>query len=145
VLAGEIGAPIFLARVCRWALAGGGSLALQLAIQGLLIGALAMPARAGIVLAYELALVLHFLINDRWVFSQKEGSAWRRLAAFHASALIAEGLTLVVAFAVLSTPLAALLGPALAPCAATIAGTGAAAAITFSASFFWIWRPARAA
>src|SRR6476660_7406068 len=100
-----------LRQVCRWALSGGGSLLLQLALQGVLITALAVPARLGIVLAYEVALVAHYYVNDRWVFGQRHPS-WRRLVAFHASALTAEAVTLAVALAVLSGPAAVLLGPA---------------------------------
>ncbi len=164
--------PAGLLRLVRWALAGGGSLVLQLAIQGVLVQLLALPPKLGIVVAYELALVAHFFVNDRWVFEQQGRAAgthrqhgpsvhkqpdrempgqqsgrpvaqgqWRRLAEFHTSALVAEALTIGVAFLLLSGPVAALLGPALAPFAATIAGTLAATAVTFSASFFWIWRP----
>jgi putative flippase GtrA len=133
--------PPGLLRVARWALAGGGSLVLQLAIQGLLVEWLAMPARWGIVLSYELALVAHFVVNDRWVFeSQERGGAWRRLAAFHASALGAEALTVAVAFIALAVPLASLVGATGAPYVATTLGVIAATTVTFSASFLWIWR-----
>ena len=131
--------PAFL-RLIRWGLAGGGSLLLQLVIQAALVTVLGFPAHPGIVLAYELALVAHFLVNDRWVFGQARPS-WRRLVEFHGSALAAEAVTLAVAFVVLSGPAVTLLGPTVAPFAATIAGTAAATALTFSASFFWIWRP----
>jgi len=91
----------------RGLLAGGSSLALQLLIQGMLVDWLTLPARWGIVLAYELALVAHFFVNDRWVF-EAEGRAgvWRRLVAFHAAALGAEAVTLAVAFVALAAPLA---------------------------------------
>src|SRR4051812_41545298 len=130
-----------LLRLVRWGLAGGGSLALQLALQSVLIQALALPAQLGIVVAYELALVAHFFVNDRWVFAPQHcrslpsrGVAGgprqrgrrgqlRRLGEFHASALTAEAVTLAVAFLLLSGPAPALLGPALTPLAATIAGT----------------------
>ena len=133
--------PPGLLRVARWALAGGGSLALQLVIQGLLVDRLAVPARWGIFLAYELALVAHFFVNDRWVFeAYGRAGAWRRLVAFHASALGAEAVTLAVAFVVLALPLANLVGATLVPYVATTAGVAAATAVTFSASFLWIWR-----
>jgi putative flippase GtrA len=166
--------PAGLLRLARWGLAGGGSLVLQLAIQGVLVQTLGLPPKLGIVVGYELALVAHFFVNDRWVFEQQGRRAgthrqvergvqrqpdgemrrqqsggpaaqgqWRRLVEFHTSALVAEAVTLAVAFLLLTGPVAALLGPALAPFAATIAGTLAATAVTFSASFFWIWRPQR--
>ena len=166
--------PAGLLRLVRWGLAGGGSLVLQLAIQGVLVQMLALPPKLGIVVAYELALVAHFFVNDRWVFEQQGRAAgthrphgpslheqpdgevrrqrsgrpaaqgqWRRLVEFHTSALVAEAVTIVVAFLLLTGPVAALLGAALAPFAATIAGTLAATAVTFSANFFWIWRPQR--
>jgi putative flippase GtrA len=132
--------PAFL-RVLRWVLAGGGSLALQLVIQGVLVDWLAVPARAGIVLAYELALLAHFAVNDRWVFGAHQGrGVWCRLLAFHAAALGAEAVTLAVAFLLLGGSAVALLGPTLAPYLATVAGVIAATAVTFSASFLWIWR-----
>jgi putative flippase GtrA len=133
--------PPTLLRVTRWALAGGGSLVLQLVIQGVLVDWLSMPARAGIVLAYELALLVHFVANDRWVFAaHQERGVWRRLAAFHVAALGAELVTLAVAFLLLASPAVALLGPTLTPYVATVAGVIAATAVTFSASFGWIWR-----
>jgi hypothetical protein len=42
-------------RVARYLVAGGGSLLLQLAIQGLFITLLGLPARPSIVVAYEIA------------------------------------------------------------------------------------------
>jgi putative flippase GtrA len=133
--------PPALLQVMRWALAGGGSLVLQLVIQGVLVDWLATPARLGIVLSYELALLAHFCVNDRWVFAADgRRGVWRRLVAFHAAALGAELVTLVVAFLVLAGPAATLLGPRLAPYVATICGVIAATAVTFSASFGWIWR-----
>lgn len=129
-----------VARIVRYAAAGGGSLVLQLVLQALLISALSFPVRVGIVASYELALVAHFFANDSWVFAERRLS-WRRFVAFHATALTAEGVTLGCAFAFLASPLATLLGAALAPSAATIVGTGAAVSVTFCSSFFWIWRP----
>lgn len=127
-------------RVLRWAAAGGGSLALQLLIQGALISGAGWPDRISITLAYELALVAHFFVNHRWVFAGG-GSVWRKLAEYHVASLSAEALTLAAAFVVLSSPLATLLGPAAAPYAATVLGTAVAMAVTFTSNFFWIWRP----
>ncbi len=141
---GRVSIPLALLRVVRWTLAGGGSLALKLVIQGLLVDWLALPARGGIVLAYELALIAHFFVNDRCVFeTDGQAGAWRRLAAFHVSALGAEAVTLAVAFAVLAVlaaPLATLARPTAVPYVATTAGVVAATVVTFSASFLWIWR-----
>src|SRR5205085_2361203 len=105
-----------------------------------------------VVVAYELALIAHFFVNDRWVFEQHRSPGrhrpenqgrsrhgqWRRLLAFHTSALTAELVTLAVAFLLLSGLAATLPRASLAPFVATIAGTVAATAITFSASFYWI-------
>jgi putative flippase GtrA len=77
-----------------------------------------------------------------WVFGLREHS-WRRLIEFHATALTAEVVTLVVTNALVYGPTAEYFATGIGPYAAKIIGTGAAFAWTFGSSFFWIWRPSR--
>jgi putative flippase GtrA len=129
-----------LTRVLRFFLAGGGSLALDLSLQAVLLQLLDLPVWLASGLSYQLALVLHFLVNDRWVFGQRRPSL-RRLLEFQLTALTASLITYAVTNLLVYGPTAPLFAAGAGPYLAKIAGTAAATAWTFTSSFFWIWRP----
>ncbi|HVG97897.1 MAG TPA: GtrA family protein [Chloroflexota bacterium] len=129
-----------LTRVLRFFLAGGGSLALDLSLQAVLLQLLDLPVWLASGLSYQLALVVHFLVNDRWVFGQRRPSL-RRLLEFQLTALTASLITYAVTNLLVYGPSAPLFAAGAGPYLAKIAGTAAATAWTFASSFFWIWRP----
>jgi putative flippase GtrA len=129
-----------LTRVARFFLAGGGSLALDLALQAVLLQLLGLPVWLAAGLSYQLALVVHYLVNDRWVFGQRRPSL-RRLVEFQLTALTASLITYAVTNLLVYGPTAALFAAGTGPYLAKIGGTAAATAWTFTSSFFWIWRP----
>lgn len=131
-------------RVLRYLVAGGGSLALDLLLQWIFVALAALPVWLGSTASYEIGLLAHFLVVHHWVFRERRNS-WRRLVEFHAAALTAEVITLVVTNALVYGPTRPSFATGLGPTLAKIAGTGAAFVWTFSSSFFWIWRPRPAA
>ncbi len=128
-----------VARVARYVCAGGGSLALDLALQALAIQVFGLPVWLASGLSYELALLVHFFVNDRWVFGQRHRS-WRRLAEFQLAALTAMGITYSVTNLLVYSPTLPSFAAGAGPYLAKIIGTGMAAVWTFVSSFFWIWR-----
>ncbi|MDQ3700368.1 MAG: GtrA family protein [Chloroflexota bacterium] len=128
-----------VARVARYVCAGSGSLALDLALQALAIQLAGLPVWLASGLSYEIALLVHFFVNDRWVFGQRH-SSWRRLAAFQLASLTAMGVTYVVTNLLVYGPPAPWFADGVGPYVAKVIGTGIAAVWTFVSSFFWIWR-----
>jgi putative flippase GtrA len=122
--------------------AGGGSLLLDLGLQGVFVQAAGLPVWLGSALSYELALLAHFFVNNRWVFGRRRHS-WRRLVEFQGAALTASAITLGVTNALVYGPTAAYFGAGAGPYAAKLAGTALAFCWTFTSSFYWIWRPGR--
>jgi putative flippase GtrA len=129
-----------LSRVLRFFLAGGGSLALDLLLQAFFLQVVGLPVWIAAALSYELALLVHFLINDRWVFGQRRRSL-RRLLEFQVAALTATAITNMVTNLLVYGPASETFGTGFGPYLAKIAGTALATAWTFTSSFFWIWRP----
>jgi putative flippase GtrA len=127
-------------RVLRYFLVGGGSLALDLVLQAVLLQLLGLPVWIASGLSYELALLVHFLVNDRWVFGQHRLSL-RRLVKFQLAALTATAITYGVTNLLVYGSTAPYFATGAGPYLAKIAGTILAAAWTFFSSFFWIWRP----
>lgn len=126
-------------RVARFVAAGGGSLAVDLALQWVFLALVGLPVWLGSALSYELALVGHFAVTNRWVFGRAEHS-WRRLWQFQVTALAASAITLGVTWALVYGPTAPYFGEGAGPFLAKIAGTGVAFGWTFTSSFMWIWR-----
>ena len=124
----------------RFFLAGGGSLALDLLLQAFFLQVVGLPVWIAAALSYELALLVHFLVNDRWVFGQRRRSL-RRLLEFQVAALTATAITNVVTNLLVYGPASDVFGTGVGPYLAKIAGTALATAWTFTSSFFWIWRP----
>jgi putative flippase GtrA len=141
------GVPSFttILRVVRFAIAGGGSLLVDIGLQGLMRAGLGVPKLVAPVLSYELGLLAHFFMLSLWVFRQPVTS--RRLAQFHLSALIPASITLGITYGLIPAQ------PAMPdfidpngpfatywPEVAKAVGTGTAMLWTFIASFFWIWK-----
>jgi putative flippase GtrA len=131
-------------RVLRYFLVGGGSLVLDLAIQAVLLQVFGLAVWIASGLSYELALLTHFLVNDRWVFGQRRLSL-RRLVKFQLAALTATAITYGVTNLLVYGPTASSFAAGAGPYLAKVAGTALAAVWTFVSSFFWIWRPRTAA
>lgn len=130
---------VSLPRIVRFVVAGGGSLGLDLTFQWGFLSLLLLPIWLASALSYELALVAHFFVANRWVFGQRR-SSWRRLAQFQVTALTAAAITLGVTWALVYGPAAALFSHGIGPYAAKFLGTTMAFCWTFASSFFWIWR-----
>lgn len=127
-------------RVLRYMAAGISSLALDLVLQLALRVVIGIPVELSIVLSYELALLAHFFITNRWVFGQQHYSL-RRLVQFHIASLAAFGITSAVTAILIKGPPSAFFSTGLGPEVAKIIGTGAAFGWSFATSFYWIWRP----
>ena len=130
-------------RVARYLVSGGGSLALDVALQWLFLSLLHWPVWLASATSYELALLAHFFVVHLWVFGHR-GHSWRRLVEFHATALTAEAITLGVTNALVYGPTTSFFATGAGPYAAKVLGTGAAFVWTFGSTFFWIWHPRRA-
>jgi putative flippase GtrA len=126
--------------VVRFVAAGGGSLVVDLALQWGLLTALGLPFWLGSALSYELALIGHFLVNNRWVFGH-ESVSFTRFGQFQLTALTAMAITWGVSNALVYGPGGAMFAEGVGPYLAKIAGTGTAFLWTFFSSFFWIWKP----
>jgi putative flippase GtrA len=129
-----------LTRITRFFVAGGGSLALDLTLQWVLIQLAGLPVWFASGLSYEGALLAHFLVNDRWVFGHRQRRR-RRLGQFQLTALAATAITYGVTNALVYGPAAPYFASGAGPYLAKVAGTGLAVVWTFTSSFFWIWRP----
>jgi putative flippase GtrA len=139
-----------LGRVTRFVAAGGGSLALDLLFQWVLLQAARLPFWLGSALSYELGLLGHFCLMNYWVFARRDSAGqagwafWRRLGQFQLMALTAMAITWVVSNTLVYGPASGLFQDGVGPFVAKIMGTGAAFCWTFVSSFFWIWRPEKA-
>jgi putative flippase GtrA len=134
-------------RVVRFAIAGGGSLLVDVVLQRLFRAGFGIPVSVAPALSYELGLLMHFVMLSLWVFH--EPVTLRRLAQFHVTALTAAAITLGITYGLLSQPVVPYFvdptGPfgTYGPEAAKLVGTATAMGWTFVSSFFWIWkRPA---
>jgi putative flippase GtrA len=127
-------------RIARYVLAGGGSLALDLALQWMLLGVAGLPVWLGSALSYELALLAHFVVVNGWVFGQRDFRV-RRLIEFQGAALTAQVVTLGITYLLVYGPASPWFATGFGPYLAKIAGTATAFIWTFLASFLWIWRP----
>jgi putative flippase GtrA len=132
--------------VLRFLVAGGGSLGLDIGLQWLLRAGLGLSVWLAPALSYEIALLVHYLVNNRWVFGERRTSL-RRLVQFHAAALTGAAITLGVTYVLVSEPVvpyfvdpAGPFGP-YGPEVAKLIGAGIAFFWNFTSSFFWIWRP----
>ncbi|MGH2355226.1 MAG: GtrA family protein [Chloroflexota bacterium] len=123
----------------RFLMAGGGSLAADLALQGVFIELAGLPVWFASGASYEIALLLHFLVINRWVFGRRDTN-WQRLAAFQVTALTATAITYGVTNLLVYGPTGPYFADGTGPYMAKIIGTGAALFWTFTSSFFWIWR-----
>ncbi len=132
-----------ISRVLRFFLAGGGSLSLDLFLQGLFLQLAGLPVWLASGLSYELAMLAHFGVNDRWVFGRRDdgrGSGLRRLVAFQLAGLTAMGVTYGVTNLLVYGPTAPFFVEGAGPYVAKAIGTALATTWTFCSSFFWIWR-----
>ena len=155
--------------IVRFVLAGGGSLVGHLVAQTLLQEVLGVDAWLAIPVAYEISLIGHFFLNDRWVFTREHGlrqkHAWQRFLTFQIAALVPQIITNGIAVGLVSGPWASqiitigvaeglLRGPwaslfdewwgLYGPYVATVLGTGAGFAWNVAVSFGWTWRAAPA-
>jgi len=130
---------VSLWRVVRFVAAGGGSLVVDLALQWVFLSVVGMPIWLGSALSYEVALLGHFVVANRWVFGQA-GHSWQRLGQFQVTALAASTITLGVTWALVYGPTGWFFAGGAGPFLAKIAGTVVAFGWTFTSSFFWIWR-----
>lgn len=129
-------------RVTRYLIAGSASLVFDLGLQWVFLSLVGLPVWLASAASYEIALLVHFFVNHRWVFGQRRPSV-RRLVEFHAAALTGQVITLGVTNLLVSGPTAPHFDSGAGPYAAKIIGTGAAFSWNFASSFFWIWRPHR--
>ena len=137
--------------IVRFVLAGGGSLVGHLVAQTLLQEVLGVDAWLAIPVAYEISLIGHFFLNDRWVFTREHGlrqqHAWQRFLTFQIAALVPQFITIGVAEGLLRGPWASLFDEwwgLYGPYVATVLGTGAGFAWNVAVSFGWTWRAAPA-
>jgi putative flippase GtrA len=132
----------------RFGVAGGASLAVDVALQRLLRAGLGLPLSVAPAISYELGLLVHFFLLSWWVFRQE--FTWERLAKFHITALTAAVITLGVTYALLTQQVVPYFADPFSPLgtygpeAAKLVGTATAMGWTFVSSFFWVWKPARA-
>ena len=130
-------------RVVRFAIAGGGSLLVDVVLQRLFRAEVGIPVLVASTLSYELGLLAHFFMLSLWVFH--EPVTLRRLLQFHLTATAAV-ITLGITYALLSQPVVPYFvdpnGPfgSYGPEAAKLVGTGTSMGWTFFSSFFWIWK-----
>jgi putative flippase GtrA len=132
-----------ISRVLRFFLAGGGSLSLDLLLQGVFLQLVGLPVWLASGLSYELAMLAHFGVNDRWVFGRRDdgrGGVLRRLVAFQLAGLTAMGVTYGVTNLLVYGPTAPFFVEGAGPYVAKALGTALATVWTFCSSFFWIWR-----
>ena len=134
--------------IVRFVLAGGGSLVGDLVAQAVLLEVLGVDAWLAIPVAYEISLIGHFFLNDRWVFTRAHGLrqqyAWQRFLTFQIAALVPQFITNGIAVGLVSGPWASVFDDWWGPYVAKILGTGAGFAWNVAVSFGWIWRAAPA-
>lgn len=134
----------------RYVAAGLGSMVGDLAIQGALISGLGLTPTIAIPVSYELSLIAHFFLNDRWVFARgsygpvESRPAWQRLAAFQLSALVPQLVTIGIALFLVDGPWAAQFADWWGSYVAKVLGTAAGFLWNFAVNFLVIWRPAPA-
>lgn len=141
-----------LARIftfARFVVGGVGSLVGDLLCQAAMIEGMGVAPTYAIPIAYELSLVGHFVINDRWVFARdrygdvRHGSAVRRFVTFQVAAVVPQVITNGLAIVIIDGPWAASFATWWGPYVAKILGTAAGFLWNVVVSFFVIWRPAR--
>ncbi|MBU6289939.1 MAG: GtrA family protein [Chloroflexi bacterium] len=134
----------------RYLAAGVGSLVGDLAFQGALISGAGLSPTVAIPVSYELSLIAHFFLNDRWVFARgsygpvRPRPAWQRLLAFQLSALVPQVVTIGIALFLVDGPWAAQFADWWGSYVAKVLGTGAGFLWNFAVNFLVIWRPAPA-
>lgn len=134
----------------RYVAAGAGSLVADLIFQAALIEGLRASPSVAIPVAYEMSLVGHFFLNDRWVFAHgtygavRARPAWQRFAAFQFAALVPQMVTIGMALFLVDGPWAAQFADWWGAYAAKILGTAAGFLWNLGVNFFLIWRPAPA-
>ena len=155
----RVGTPAMLARASLWSralfgakyiAAGLGSLVGDLAFQGALISGAGLSPTVAIPVSYELSLIAHFFLNDRWVFARgsygpvRPRPAWQRLLAFQLSALVPQVVTIGIALFLVDGPWAAQFADWWGSYVAKVLGTAAGFLWNFAVNFLVIWRPAPA-
>jgi putative flippase GtrA len=132
----------------RYVAAGFGSLVGDLAIQAALINGLGLTPTIAIPVSYELSLIAHFFLNDRWVFARgsygpvRPRPAWQRFTTFQLSALVPQVVTIGIALFLVDGPLATQFADWWGSYVAKAVGTAAGFFWHFAVNFFVIWRPA---
>ncbi len=125
-----------LPRLARFALVGAGGVGVNSGMLWLLHSGAGLPLPAASALAIETAIWNNFLLNDLWTFYEERQRRpwWMRVAAFHATAAAAASINLGLLLALVTwTGMHYLI--------ANLIAIGIGAAVNYSVSALWTWRP----
>ncbi len=125
-----------LPRLARFALVGVSGVGVNSGMLWLLYSGAGLPLPAASALAIETAIWNNFLLNDLWTFYEERQRRpwWMRAVAFHATAAMAASINLGLLLALVTWA-------AMYYLIANLIAIGIAAAVNYSVSALWTWRP----